>query len=254
MLLPEERLLDALDDVVVVRLARLHQLRIHFAVACRHAIVLGALEHGELPGLLRDLGDRLHRSGAAADHRDPLGGEVDPFLREAAGVVPLALEPIQALELRHVGGGKRAHARDQVARGDALALVGVHRPPVSLLVELAACHPGAELDVALQVMARGDVFEVAQDLRLRGIALRPLPFLQQLLVEREAIDVGVGIAPGARVSVPVPGAADAVAGLVHAHSQPELVPQVLQHVHAGEPGTDHDRIKVASHSLLLLLW
>src|SRR6202043_90782 len=80
MLLPEERLADPPDDAVVVRLARLDELRVDLAVARRHTVIGGALEHGELLCLLRNLGNGLHRGGTGADHRDTLPGKVDAGL------------------------------------------------------------------------------------------------------------------------------------------------------------------------------
>ena len=224
MLLAEERFADALDDAVIVRLSRLDQFGVHLAVARRHAVVGGALEHGELLGLLRDFGNGLHRGGAGADHGHALGGEVNAGVREAAGVVPLALEFLQALELRHVRGRQGAHGRDEVACRDLFALVGVHRPQVGCLVEFGAGHARVELHVALQVVAFGHMLEVAEDFGLLGIAFGPFPLLQQLLVPGEAIDVGVGIATRAGVAVPVPGAADGFTGFINSHLQSQFVP------------------------------
>jgi hypothetical protein len=73
-------------------------------------------------------------------------------------------------------------------------------------------------------MAFSHVLQIAQDLGLLGIAFGPLPLSQQLLVPGEAIDVGVRIAPRARVAVPVPGAADGFTGFVDSHLEPQLVP------------------------------
>jgi len=71
----------------------------------------------------------------------------------------------------------------------------------------------AELDVGLKVEAFGAELEVAQDLVLLRIALGPVPFLQQVLVERVTVDVAVRVAARAGIAIPVPGAAAAVAGL-----------------------------------------
>ena len=51
---------------------------------------------------------------------------------------------------------------------------------LACLVEGAAVTRGVELDVAAQIEAVGDVVEVAQDLRLGGDTLGPVPFLLQL--------------------------------------------------------------------------
>ena len=85
----------------------------------------------------------------------------------------------------------------------------------------AAVTRVVELDVAAQVEAVGDVVDVAQDLRLGGVALGPVPLLLELVGERVRVVQALDVAARARVAVPVPGAADAVAGLVDARREPE---------------------------------
>jgi hypothetical protein len=91
------------------------------------------------------------------------------------------------------------------------------------------------------------MLEVAQDLVLLRITLRPFPFLQQVPVERVTVDVAVGIAACARIAIPVPRATDAVARLEHGNFQVELVAKRMQHIHAGEAGADNDGIEVGFH-------
>ena len=90
------------------------------------------------------------------------------------------------------------------------------------------------------------MLEITEDFGLLGIALGPFPLLQQLLVPGEAIDVGVRIATRAGVAVPVPSAANRLAGFINPHLQPQLVPERLQHVHAGKACANHDSVKVLS--------
>jgi hypothetical protein len=106
-------------------------------------------------------------------------------------MIPLALEFLQALELRDVGGRKAAHSRDQVTRRDLFTFVGAHPPQVGYLLEFCTGHARIELHVALEVVAFGHMLEITQNLGLLGIALGPFPFLQQLPVPGEAIDVRV---------------------------------------------------------------
>ena len=112
---------------------------------------------------------------------------------------------------------------------------------LSVLVEFGRDDIRVQLDVAAQVEAVGDVVRVAQDLGLAGVALGPLPFLLQLVGERIGILHALDVAARARIAVPVPGAADARAALVHArrHAEPA---QPMQHVEAGETGADDDRV------------
>lgn len=59
-------------------------------------------------------------------------------MREAAGVIPLALEVVQPQELWNVGVGEAAHGRNQVTSRDVLAVIGVRCPNVVLLVKFCA--------------------------------------------------------------------------------------------------------------------
>ena len=110
--------------------------------------------------------------------------------------------------------------------------------------KVAARDPGGELDVAPQVEPVGDVVGVAEDLRLGGVLLGPLPLLLEVLVEAVGVLHALDVAAGARVAVPVPGAADAVAGLEHLHGE-ALRPGLVEHVEAREPGSDHDDVDLA---------
>src|SRR5258708_11268404 len=125
-------------------------------------------------------------------------------------------------------------------------LSGPPPPLIDALVEFAAGHARVELHVALQIMAYGDMLEIAEALRLLGIALGPFPLLQELLVPGEAIDVGVGIATRAGVTVPVPGAADGFAGFIDPRLEAQSVPQRLEHVNTGKAGADDDSVEASS--------
>jgi hypothetical protein len=77
------------------------------------------------------------------------------------------------------------------------------------LVPGRGLHPASELDVPAQVALVGDVIEVALGLRLGGEVLGPVPLVEQLLAERVAVGVALGVEAAAGVAVPVPGAPDA---------------------------------------------
>src|SRR5690606_8363009 len=78
---------------------------------------------------------------------------------------------------------------------------------------------------------------------LGGIALRPFPFLLQLVRELIRILHALDIAARARIAVPVPGAADPASGLEHPCREAEAAKPV-QHVHAREPRADDDHVEV----------
>src|SRR5439155_20572018 len=134
-------------------------------------------------------------------------------------------EGLEALERWHVGGGKGSDGGDDKAGRDHVALLGSHCPKLVGIVEDDLDDAFAELNVGLEVEAIRAVIEIAQDFVLFGIALGPVPLVRQFLVEREAVDVAVGIATRAGIAIPVPGAAGPVAGLEYCDIEVELVTQ-----------------------------
>ena len=102
----------------------------------------------------------------------------------------------------------------------------------------------------LQIEAVGDVIDVAQDLRLRAVALGPLPFLLQLVGERVRVLQAFDVAAAARIAVPEPGAADAAAGLEGAHLQAELA-QAVDGVEAADARADDDGVELGGFGLSL---
>jgi hypothetical protein len=87
-------------------------------------------------------------------------------------------------------------------------------------------------DVAPQIEALGDMFDVPKDFRLRRIALASGPFLLELLVEGKRVVEAFDVAARAGVAIPVPGTADVVAGFEHWGRQARLAGAV-QLVEAG---------------------
>ena len=142
--------------------------------------------------------------------------------RPAARVVRLAAE---VLTTRHVGEVRhREHAGggDQVAGPVHGAVVDRDRPRRRRLVPDGGGDLGAEAHVAAEVEPVDHVVEVALGLGLLREVLLPLPLLEQLLGEQVAVGVALGVEPRPRVAVPVPGAADAVAGLEQHGGEPGL--------------------------------
>ena len=100
-----------------------------------------------------------------------------------------------------------------------------------------------EPDVAAEVVPIGDVLEVAQDLGLGGVLLRPLPLAFEFGVERVLVVEALDVAARARVAVPVPGATDVIGGLERhrRHAEPA---QPVQQIEAGHAGADDDHVDV----------
>src|SRR5687768_11737457 len=165
-------------------------------------------------------------------------------MRPQAGVVPLALEGLQALEVGHARRREIACRHDAVACADLLAAVGLQRPFPRLAVERRRDDAGVELHVAPEVEAIGDVVDVLQDLRLRAVALGPLPLLLQLVGEAVGILQALHVAARTGVAVPEPGPADARAGFVGPDFQAHAA-QAMDGIETGQAAADDGDIELA---------
>src|SRR6266404_5283444 len=123
-------------------------------------------------------------------------------------MIPLSLEALQTGEARRPRCRKIASRHDAEARGRDATFLSLYRPCVCLAVEDRLFGPGVELDIAPEVEAVSHMVDVTKDLRLRAVALGPLPFLLQLVREGIRVLHAFDIAATPRVAVPVPGAAD----------------------------------------------
>ena len=100
-------------------------LEVGLAIGRRRTVMRGqrevrrALEHGQMRGLLGDQRDRLDARRSRADHGDALAGEIDAVMRPAAGEIDLALEILDAVDLRRLRRGETAGGHDVIAAGDA---------------------------------------------------------------------------------------------------------------------------------------
>src|SRR5260370_40039115 len=84
--------------------------------------------------------------------------------------------------------------------------------------------------------------DVTQDLRLRAVALGPMPFLLQLVGKGIRILHALDVTATAWIAVPVPSAADAGTGLEGAHSEAEFT-QSINRVETADTSADDDRIE-----------
>ena len=122
------------------------------------------------------------------------------------------------------------------------ALFGLHMPKILGFIIPRRHHPRAEGNVALQIKLIRSVIQVAQNLRLARVAFRPFPALHQLIRKMIAIAVAFGITARTGVAVPIPGAAHAIARFQHMGGKPQAIPQAMELIHAGETGTDDQRV------------
>ena len=139
--------------------------------------------------------------------------------------------PREALEAGDVGDARNREAarrHDQEGRGDARAVVGGDRPAIAGFVEHRLDDARAEQEVAAQVEAIGDVLEVAQDLGLGGVALRPRPLLLELARPRVGVRHALDVAAGAGVAIPEPRPADAARLVDHEGGEADLAQPVQE--------------------------
>src|SRR5262249_12499638 len=144
----------------IVGLHRLHIVRSQHLVPGRHRPGRGALEYGELCGLLGDDRDRLDRRRARTDHADTKAGEVDALMRPLAGVLDGALEILDAGEFRPVWRRQATYRHDAELGADLVVAIGFDVPAFRALVPDGRCHTGVEHDVATQPEAVGNVVGV----------------------------------------------------------------------------------------------
>src|SRR5215469_7399046 len=190
-----------------------------------------------------DDGYRLDARGAGPDDAYSQSGEVDPFMRPQTGVIPLPLETLQTRVARRPRCRKIACRHNTEARGRGAAFVSLYGPCVCPAVEGCLFDPGVKLDVAPEVEAVSHMVEITQDLRLRAIALGPMPLLLQF--GREGIRVlhAFDIAATPRVAVPIPGAANPATGLKRTDFEAEFT-QAMDRIETADPGADDDRVKL----------
>ena len=158
-------------------------------------------------------------------------------------MVPLALEAIQTGNVRFARRRKVARRHDAVARSRNMALVGLYGPQICLAVEDGFFDPSVELDVAAQVEAVGDVVDVAQDFGLGAVTFGPMPFLLQIIREGLRVFQTFNVTAAARIAVPIPGAANPIAGLERAQFETEFA-QAIDRVEPTDAGSYNDRIKL----------
>src|SRR5262249_46054776 len=155
------------------------------------------------------------------DQRNALSSKVDARLRPSRRVVPGPLEVLQAPEVRHTRRRQISACHDAIACGQALTLVGLQPPEICRLVKGLRDDLGIELDVRPEVEFVCDEIEVAEDIGLNGISVRPAPFLLQFVREAVRIFQALDVASRAGIAIPEPGSSNTASGLVNPNTQPE---------------------------------
>ena len=192
---------------------------------------------------LGDFRDGLNAGGAGADHRDALARKTDRFLGPVMRVAGLALEALDAGNARQNRRGQHADRGDQEAGGTVRAVVERDLPTSAVFLVMRRGHCGFELDVAPEVELVGNVVQIPFGFRLAGKMLLPVPFVEQFLRKGISVRPTFGVKPGAGITVPVPGTADAGASLEHPRRQAKFA-QAVELIKAGDPGTNDDRVEI----------
>ena len=99
-----------------------------------------------------------------------------------------------------------------------------------------------ERDGASCVGAVGYMVGVGEGVGRRRVFLRSVPLMVRDLREGKRVLHALDVAACARIPVPVPGAADAAAGLEHPRRKAETA-QPMQHVHPGKTRADDDGVE-----------
>src|SRR5207248_2088621 len=206
-------LVAAREDLGIADADPAHLVLADLGVVQRRAPVWRALKHGQVTDGLGDFGDRLHRGGARADHRDALALEADRLLRPVMRMKGLAAEALDPGDARHRRRRQDADRGDQEARAVAAAVLQHDVPAARLLAVTHRGDAAVELDVAAQVELVGDMVEIALGFGLARETLGPVPLVQQFLRKRVGVGIAFRIEAGAGIAVPVPGAANPAAGL-----------------------------------------
>jgi hypothetical protein len=135
---------------------------------------------------------------------------------------------------------------DHVACTGAQTVVGLDLPSLGSLVVDDGCNARIAFDVALEIQFVRDKMQIPLDFRLAGEMLAPLPFVEELLREGILVGIALRVETGARVAIPVPGAADVGPGLEHPGLQAELA-KLVESVQARHAGADDDGIILLGH-------
>ena len=206
-----------------------------FEIRTRHHPARRALEHFQLAHGFYQLRNNLNAAGAGADHRHALSGEVVVVV-PARAVNLLALELLQAFDVREAGVGQRPLGHHRGAAAHHLAFFQRGFPQAGFLLERQIGDVAVEANVFFQIEFVHQIVDVIENLVAAGKAARPL----RVGRERIGVQIGGDVAGGARVGVVPPGAADAVAPFQnHEIIDPRLL-QPDRHAQPGKAGA-HDQ-------------
>ena len=163
-------------------------------------------------------------------------------MRPSCGTQELALVTVDTRNLRVFRNRQGAGCHDAVGCVDLVTAIGAHCPQRARFVPDRAGHARIELEVFAQIEPLGHEIEVSQELRLAGKLFRPCPLLLDLGGKGEAVVYARQVDASARVTVPVPHAANVAAGLEACNLKSHFAESVNR-IHSAEASSDHDHVQ-----------
>ncbi|MCY1169710.1 hypothetical protein D9M73_97580 [compost metagenome] len=142
-------------------------------------------------------------------------------------MILLSSERLDPLDVGYIGRGKQAKRGDEKAGREGFVCISPHDPDIARLVEMCSGHASVELDIAMQIEAISDMFEIGENLGLRHITRVPMPVLQESFVERIAVDEALRIGERPGITVPVPCATHSTGLVERAHTKSQFVPELV---------------------------
>mmetsp|Transcript_126972 Transcript_126972/g.270714 ORF Transcript_126972/g.270714 Transcript_126972/m.270714 type:complete len:255 (-) Transcript_126972:217-981(-) len=155
----------------------------------------------------------LNGSGAGAHDAHTLVAElVQAPTRGTAGIVVIETGgvedmPLEAFDARHTGQlrlREGAEIHDDVARPEGIPTAGADSPHAFVILPPQSCDRRTEASVFVKAVRLRNELRVGEDFRLLGILHRR--DVAELLAKRH-VDVGLNVAHGSRVAIPVPSSA-----------------------------------------------
>ena len=208
----------------------------------------GALEHVEVLGCLAEKRHALDGAGTGADHRDPLVAQpVKVPVGPAAGVVVVPSAGVErvALEVADAGdAGEFRPVEGPVGHGhepgsQSVAPVGGDDPPGGVFVPGHTGDFRLEHHPVVEPVVLAETPAVVED--LPGVRVFLLGDVADFFEERQ-VDVGLDVALGSRVPVPVPGAAEIAAFFDDPQVFHAGFAEAGSHLEAAEAASDDDHV------------
>ena len=170
------------------------------------APIWASLKNSEVVRSLSYFLDQLYCRGSRADYADSLSRENDFFVRPLGGMERRSFEVFHPIKIWNQGFGENPDSCDEEPATNPESVFNFNLPLIRRFIESALGYNALESDVASQVKLLGHMLEVSQVFWLSRKSFLPIPLVKQVLAKRIPVGITLGIEPGSRVPIPVPGA------------------------------------------------